>query len=123
MARNDADDVRLASFGWFEPSAVFYGGREVSRFVQLDEAVAFLRTPRPGYLFATEAAWNDLVSPAVGPQCRLLARRYDLLKNTVVVVVTNRPTEATGVANAASSQCHGPAATRPRRHLMNVQCL
>jgi len=83
-------DVRVATFGWFEPSVVFYTGREVGRLDSPKAVGEFLAVPTPGYVFVSAKVWDE-VSPALPPSSRVVARRYDFLKKCEVVVVTNAP--------------------------------
>ncbi|MBA4062873.1 MAG: hypothetical protein C0501_04040 [Isosphaera sp.] len=83
-------DVRVAALGWFQPSVVFYTGREVERLPTAEAAARFLAVPTPGYLFVPAAVWERLAAAVPGPH-RVAARHFDFLKNCDVVVVTNAP--------------------------------
>jgi 4-amino-4-deoxy-L-arabinose transferase-like glycosyltransferase len=80
-------DLRVAAFGWFEPSVVFYTGREVARLDAPAAVAEFLAVPTPGYVFVHGAAWEKLSADV--PTARVVARRYDFLKRCDVLVVTN----------------------------------
>jgi hypothetical protein len=82
-------EVRLGALQYFEPSLVFYGRREVQKLSSWGEAADFLSLPYPAYLFVPEPIWRELARVLPIPH-RELARRYDLLKNCDVLVVTNR---------------------------------
>lgn len=88
-------DLRVGSFRWFQPSVVFYSGREVARLQTAADAAAFLETPTPGFLFVTAPVWDEL-APAVSVPHRVAARHFDFLNKCDVLVVTNTP--ATEVA-------------------------
>src|SRR5205823_2072733 len=57
--RPDAD-VRVAAFDYFQPSLVFYCGREVQQLFTDRQALDFLRTPLPTYLFCPAETWDRL---------------------------------------------------------------
>ncbi|WP_439624837.1 ArnT family glycosyltransferase [Gemmata sp.] len=80
-------DLRVAAFGWFEPSVVFYTGREVARLDAPAAVAEFLAVPTPGYVFVHGAAWEKLSAEV--PTARVVAKRYDFLKRCDVLVVTN----------------------------------
>lgn len=82
-------DLRVAAFGWFEPSVVFYSGRQVQELPTPAAAATFLEVPTPAYLFVTERMWNDMVAVQVKVPHRIAARRYDLSRRCEVLVITN----------------------------------
>jgi 4-amino-4-deoxy-L-arabinose transferase-like glycosyltransferase len=107
-ARQPDRDVRLAAYGYFQESLVFYAGRKVERGVTVDvpgssppqrvvvpftadTAAEFLSLPQPRYLFVPEAVWTDQVAGKVTVPCRVVARRYDFYRNADILVVTNEP--------------------------------
>jgi 4-amino-4-deoxy-L-arabinose transferase-like glycosyltransferase len=81
-------DLRLAHYDWFQPSIVFYAGREVKEMPSADAVATFLAIPTPGYLFVPEPTWRQL-EPRVSVPTEIVARDYDFYKNCEVVVVTN----------------------------------
>jgi hypothetical protein len=90
LAEQDEPDVRVGCYKYFQPSVVFYSGREVRSLTSAKEVVEFLRCPLRVYLFVPAQVWeNELQTRIQGP-CRLLGRRRDLYRNCDVVVVTNR---------------------------------
>jgi 4-amino-4-deoxy-L-arabinose transferase-like glycosyltransferase len=82
-------DILLGCYDYFQPSLVFYCGREVSRLQSENEVGAYLRWPLPVYLFMPATTWEQLESQMTMPH-RLVGRRHDLYRNCDVVVVTNR---------------------------------
>jgi 4-amino-4-deoxy-L-arabinose transferase-like glycosyltransferase len=86
-------DVRIAAYGYFQPSLVFYCRREVQRLEGEGEVLEFLRYPVPVYLVVPAPAWERL-KPKVDSPCRLLGRCRDLYRNCDVVVVANQPPAA-----------------------------
>lgn len=82
-------DLRVGSYRWFAPSLVFYSGREVT--VVPDEAAArqFLDVPTPAYLFLPASVWEVLLQQGDLPAHQCLARHYDLLARTEIVVLGN----------------------------------
>jgi 4-amino-4-deoxy-L-arabinose transferase-like glycosyltransferase len=83
-------DVRVGTYGYFQPSLVFYCRREVSCLGSEVEAVVFLRQPLPAYLVVPAALWDGGLEDRVRGT-RVLARRRDLYGRGEVVVVANRP--------------------------------
>jgi 4-amino-4-deoxy-L-arabinose transferase-like glycosyltransferase len=81
-------DVRIACYGYFQPSLVFYCQRQVDRLQQEQEALEFLRSSLEVYLFAPAPVWQELETKVPRPY-RLLARQRDLYTNKDVVVITN----------------------------------
>ncbi len=57
----------------------------------VDQARTFLATPLPVYLFVPEAVWlTEFEGHPDTPPSRVTARKYDYLKNAVILTVTNR---------------------------------
>jgi 4-amino-4-deoxy-L-arabinose transferase-like glycosyltransferase len=83
-------DVRVASFGYFQPSLVFYCRREVLRYVTEGQAVSFLQSPLPVFLFLPERVWQQM-QPQLPANTRVLARHRDFYGGQTVVVVANEP--------------------------------
>jgi 4-amino-4-deoxy-L-arabinose transferase-like glycosyltransferase len=82
-------DVRVAAFAYFQPSLVFYCQREVTCLQSERQALDFLSSPLPAYLFLPAQQWEGLRGKVAAP-CRLLGRRYDLYSGNEVVLVTNQ---------------------------------
>lgn len=84
-----ANEIRIASLDYQQPSLVFYAQREVKLLRNPAEAVDFLDTPLPCYLVLPARLWTQ-IAPVAAPGCRAVAKRHDLYHNLDVVVVTNR---------------------------------
>jgi hypothetical protein len=84
-------DMRLAGYDWFQPSVVFYAKREVKKLDTPEKAAEFLAVPTPGFLFVPEPTWAAWVADKVTIPHRVVARRYDFLRNCDVLVITNEP--------------------------------
>jgi 4-amino-4-deoxy-L-arabinose transferase-like glycosyltransferase len=82
-------EIRIAAYGYFQPSLVFYCRREVSQLGSDSETVEFLRNPLPVYLIVSAAIWDNLRTQVRTP-VRLLAQSHDLYRNCEVLLVTNR---------------------------------
>jgi 4-amino-4-deoxy-L-arabinose transferase-like glycosyltransferase len=82
------NEIRLAAFGYFQPSLVFYGQREVTHLDSEKQTRDFLLSPLPVFLFVPQAAWQSLSSNMPAP-CRVVDRHYDLYRRCQVVVVSN----------------------------------
>jgi 4-amino-4-deoxy-L-arabinose transferase-like glycosyltransferase len=83
-------EVRVAAYGYFQPSLVFYCQREVLLLDAEPQVLDFLRTPLPCYLFVAAEQWEALEPKVIGPH-RILGRRYDLYDGHDVIVVANEP--------------------------------
>lgn len=83
-------DVRVGCYDYFQPSLVFYCGREVKHLVNGPDVADFLRSPLQVYVFVPASTWENNVRFRVGGPYHLLARRRDVYRNCDVVVVTNR---------------------------------
>ena len=81
-------DVRVGCYQWYQPSLVFYCRREVRRLENEDQAIEFLQSALPVYLFLPAPVWQELQARAPQPH-RLLARHWDFYRNCEVVVVVN----------------------------------
>lgn len=88
-AGNAGRDLRLASYEWFQPSVVFYTGREIARMESPAAAAAFLEIPTPGYLFVPEPVWKQWVADRVVVPHRVAARHRDFLEDCDILVITN----------------------------------
>jgi 4-amino-4-deoxy-L-arabinose transferase-like glycosyltransferase len=82
-------EIRVGRYEYPQPSVVFYCQRDVEDLDSARDAVDFLRSPLPSYLFVPAPAWDDL-RPRVPVPCRLLGRRYDFYRKCDVVLVTNQ---------------------------------
>ncbi|HXD85602.1 MAG TPA: hypothetical protein VN641_03855, partial [Urbifossiella sp.] len=84
-------DIRLAAFDWFQPSIVFYSGREVVKLPTPEKAVEFLAAPTPAFLFVSETAWNAWREGQAIPDYRVVARCFDFYRNCHVLAISNEP--------------------------------
>jgi 4-amino-4-deoxy-L-arabinose transferase-like glycosyltransferase len=83
-------EIRVGCYEYFQPSLVFYCQRQVRRCGSRAEAVEFLRTPLPVYLFVPASVWERDLRAAVRGPYHLLARHHDLYRKCDVVLVTNQ---------------------------------
>ncbi len=83
-------DARVATYRWFQPSVVFYTGRQVQELANAAAVAEFLEVPTPAYLFVAAPAWEE-IGPRLPVGFRVVARRFDFLRNCDVLVVTNVP--------------------------------
>ncbi|MBX7105347.1 MAG: glycosyltransferase family 39 protein [Gemmataceae bacterium] len=79
-------EIRLASYGYFQPSLVFYAQREVTPIDSAAAARAHLASPLKSFLIAPAKSWQEM-QPQAG---RVLATHHDLYRNLDVVIVTNQ---------------------------------
>ncbi len=90
IARRQSErEIRIACFGYSQPSLVFYCKREVSSLAQQADALEFLRSPLQVFLVVPAELWNDIKKNVKDPHF-VLARHHDLYKACEVVLVTNR---------------------------------
>lgn len=82
-------DVRVGCYNYFQPSLVFYCGRDVLELKSERSLREYLGTPLPVYVFVPASEWEGLAT-RLGASCRLVGRRRDFYRNCDVVVVTNR---------------------------------
>jgi 4-amino-4-deoxy-L-arabinose transferase-like glycosyltransferase len=82
-------DLRLAAHRWFQPSVVYYTGREVAILESPAAVDAFLAVPTPGYLFVPEPVWRASFADRVPVRYRVAARHYDFLEKCDVLVIVN----------------------------------
>ena len=82
-------EIRIATYRFFQPSLVFYCGREVIQLSDEYQAINFLNSPLPVYLFVPAEVWNDLRAKVQRPY-GLLGRHRDLYRNWDVVLITNQ---------------------------------
>jgi 4-amino-4-deoxy-L-arabinose transferase-like glycosyltransferase len=87
-ASHRQDEIRLAACRWWQPSLVFYAGREVAQLDGPREVAEFLAQGLPAYAFLLEADLEELRQYPV--PVRVLTRRGDLYRGKTVVLVTNR---------------------------------
>jgi hypothetical protein len=94
------DEVRCASFCYFQPSLVFYCRREVPELQSERDAVDFLKEPLPAYLIcpADVGAALMLRLPGIG----VLARHRDFYKGWEIVVLGNDGTKLSEAANCVT---------------------
>jgi 4-amino-4-deoxy-L-arabinose transferase-like glycosyltransferase len=81
-------DSRVAAYGYFQPSLIFYCRREVHQLDSDVQAVDFLRQPPPSFLLTPKRVWDGLEAKVVGTH-RVLTIRRDLYSGEDVVLVSN----------------------------------
>jgi hypothetical protein len=82
-------ETRVAAYGYFKPSLVFYCGREVKPLATEEQARDFLRSPLPSYLVMPRRVWEALRDRDPGPH-EVLAEHYDLYDREQIVLVAGR---------------------------------
>lgn len=87
-ADHERQEVRLAAYGWFQPSLVFYARREIERPDEVAQVNLFLAQPLPAYLFVPEQTWGQIESQ-MPPRTRVVGRKRDLYTGRMIVVVSN----------------------------------
>lgn len=95
-------EVRTASFCYFQPSLVFYCGREVSELATEQDALDFLRGPFPSYLFCPADVAQALLAQM--PTLSVLSRQRDFYKGWDVVVLRNGAEANSAVAQRANDR-------------------
>ena len=99
-ADNPDRDQRLAAYGWFQPSVVYYTGREVAVLESPAAVEAFLAVPTPGYLFVPEPVWREQFAARVRLPHRVAARHHDFLEKCDVLVISNEMRETSAAVTA-----------------------
>jgi 4-amino-4-deoxy-L-arabinose transferase-like glycosyltransferase len=79
-------EVRVATYGYTQPSLVFYCRREVKALPDEEQVRQFLRMPLPCYVVLPAKRWEEMRArlPA-----RELARHYDLYDGADIVLIAN----------------------------------
>ncbi len=95
-------EVRIVTYGYFQPSLVFYTQRLVEPLATLDAVVDALRSRQPVYLVLPRSHWEDLQArqPTLA---REVAGRRDLYRRIEVVLVTNDPVNDLAARSRADS--------------------
>lgn len=97
-AHRPTEEIRIASFCYFQPSLVFYAQREIPELATDRQAIEFLHGPFPSYLICPADVARVLLLQA--PDLRQLAMHRDFYKGWDVVVLGNarcRPSELSPV--------------------------
>lgn len=90
ISRHQTDrEIRVATFGYGQPSLVFYCRREVGLLPSEADAVEFLRSPWQVFLVVPEPLWPALAAQIKGTPL-VLGRHRDLYKGCDILVVANR---------------------------------
>ncbi len=84
-------DIRVAAFEWFQPSIVFYSGREVARLRSPEALEQFLAVPTPGYVFVAAPTWERVTQQRVQLEARVVARHRDFLNSCDILLISNTP--------------------------------
>lgn len=92
-ADNPNRDQRLAAYGWFQPSVVYYTGREVAVLESPAAVEAFLAVPTTAYLFVPEPVWREQLAGRVRSPLHVAARHHDFLEKCDVLVISNQTRE------------------------------
>jgi 4-amino-4-deoxy-L-arabinose transferase-like glycosyltransferase len=82
-------DIRVVCYNYFQPSLVFYSGREIPVLLSDTQALELLRYPVEVFLILPASDWQRLQGQVRTPT-RLVAEHRDLYRRCDVVVVTNR---------------------------------
>jgi 4-amino-4-deoxy-L-arabinose transferase-like glycosyltransferase len=88
QGRHTEPDICIGCYGYYQPSLVFYCHREVHRLTKESQALDWLQSPLPVYLFVSAPAWKDLEAKVQAPH-QVVGRHMDLYQGCEVVVVTS----------------------------------
>jgi 4-amino-4-deoxy-L-arabinose transferase-like glycosyltransferase len=88
-AEQEDPEVRVIAFHYFQPSLVFYCGRQVQSLQSDEEVLDNLRYPQEVYLFLPSDDWERF-QDRVPAACHAVSRKRDLYRNCDVVLVCNR---------------------------------
>jgi 4-amino-4-deoxy-L-arabinose transferase-like glycosyltransferase len=87
--RHTDPEIRIATYQYFQPSLVFYCGREVVQFSSEQQVADLLSGPLPAYLFVPSPVWDSLQAK-VTEKASVLGTHRDLYRNCDVVLISNR---------------------------------
>ncbi len=82
-------EVRVIAFHYFQPSLVFYCGRQVQIVQNDEEVIDIFRYPQEVYLFLPADDWERFQG-RLPTACRMVSRKRDLYRNCEVVLICNR---------------------------------
>jgi 4-amino-4-deoxy-L-arabinose transferase-like glycosyltransferase len=81
-------EVRVAAYGYTQPSLVFYCRREVKVLPDERQVREFLRTPLPCYVVLPAKQWEEM-RPRLPASAHELTRHYDLYDGADIVLIAN----------------------------------
>jgi len=99
-------EIRVACYGWFEPSIVFYVGRPVANLRQVQEARKWLEHPLESYLVVSQPWWEERLRLRLHKPYTILQRYWDFTRGREILLVVNRPPPATASADSSQSSFH-----------------
>jgi len=82
-------EFRIGTCQFFPESLVFYAQRRVEKLHNLQEVSDFLATPIPCRVFVPQPIWEQFLAGRLSVPYRIVARRYDFLKNAEILVLAN----------------------------------
>lgn len=91
-------EIRVCACDYFQPSLVFYCGREVKKLYGGATGIELLKSPLPTYVVIRGDSWEQVRRQAPAGT-RVLARCRDLYINQDVVLVANAPAAASSLAS------------------------
>nr|BAL56404.1 hypothetical conserved protein [uncultured Planctomycetota bacterium] len=83
-------EIRVACYGWFQPSIVFYVQRPVANLREVQEACDWLDHPLESYLIVSRPWWEERLLPALKTSATVLACYWDFTRRREILVIVNR---------------------------------
>jgi 4-amino-4-deoxy-L-arabinose transferase-like glycosyltransferase len=93
-AQQKEPEIRVACYGWFQPSVVFYVGRPIANLRQSQHARDWLEHPLESYLIVSEPWWEERLLPQLRSPYTVLGCYWDFSRRRAVLLVVNRPERA-----------------------------
>jgi hypothetical protein len=113
-------EIRVACYGWFQPSIVFYVRRPVANLREAEAARAWLDHPLESYLIVSRPWWEERLAPTLKLRVTVLAGYWDFTRRREVLVIVNRPGAGDGgcraLAHSFGKQQVEMSEMVPRRH-------
>ncbi|MCS7016167.1 MAG: glycosyltransferase family 39 protein [Gemmatales bacterium] len=100
-------EIRVACYGWFQPSIVFYVQRRVANLREVHDAQDWLEHPLESYLIVSRPWWEERLLPTLRQPHTILASYWDFTRAREILLVKNRGPES------ASARCLEPIIARP----------
>jgi 4-amino-4-deoxy-L-arabinose transferase-like glycosyltransferase len=82
-------EIRIAAYGYFQPSLVFYCRRHVATLENDADVQRFLQTPLQVFLIMPQATW-ERINTQTGGVYRVLGQQRDMYRGCDVVLISNR---------------------------------
>lgn len=97
MDKTQSDmEIRVACYGWFQPSIVFYVRRPVANLREPEHARESLEHPLESYLIVSRPWWEERLQPVLKTPHTVLASFWDFTRRREILLVVNRHVNKSG---------------------------